>query len=51
MFLPFLGPLNFINNYVLTILQDWGNRDSWRTQIKPCVHQDPAERSSDAMRE
>ena len=25
----------------------WGSTDSWRTQTKPCVHQDPGERSSD----
>ena len=27
--------------------QDWENRDSWRAQTKPCVHQDPGERSID----
>ena len=30
--------------------QDWGI-DSWRAQIKPRVHQDPGERSSDPTRD
>ena len=24
--------------------QDWGSRDSWRGQTKPCMHQEPGER-------
>ena len=28
-----------------------GETDSWRAQIKPCVHQDPGERSSDPTRD
>ena len=31
--------------------RNWGNRDSWRTQTKPCEHQDLGERSSDTTRE
>ena len=31
--------------------QAWGSRDSWRKQRKPCVHQDPGERSSDPTRD
>ena len=27
-----------------------GETDSWRAQTKPCVHQDPGERSSDPTR-
>ena len=27
-----------------------GETDSWRTQTKPCVYQDPGERSSDPIR-
>ena len=30
--------------------QDWGN-SLWRAQTKPCVHQDPGERSSDPTRD
>ena len=30
---------------------DWRNTDSWGTQTKPCVHQDPGERSSDPTRD
>ena len=28
-----------------------GETDSWRAQTKPCVHQDPGERSSDPTRD
>ena len=28
-----------------------GETDSWRAQTKPCVHQDPTERNSDATRD
>ena len=28
-----------------------GNGDSWRAQTKPCVHQDPRERSNDPTRD
>ena len=31
--------------------QDWGNRDSWRAQTKPCAHRDPGERHSDPTRD
>jgi len=30
---------------------NWGNTDSWRTQTKPCVHQDPGERNNDPTRD
>ena len=32
------------------LTQDW-EIDSWRAQTKPCVHQDPGERSSDPTRD
>ena len=32
------------------ILHRAGETDSWRTQTKPCVHQDPREWSSDPTR-
>ena len=32
------------------LTQDW-ETDSWRVQTKPCVHQDPGERSSDPTRD
>ena len=32
------------------LIQDW-ETDSWRAQTKPCVHQDPGERSSDPTRD
>ena len=31
--------------------QDWGNRDSWRTQTKSCAHQNPGERSCEPTRD
>ena len=34
----------------LELTQHW-ETDSWRAQIKPCVHQDPGERSSDPTRD
>ena len=34
---------------IIELPQDWGKQrlQSWRAQTKPCVYQDPEERSSD----
>ena len=38
----------FVCLFVFTKLSpDWGNIEFWTAQTKPCVHQDPGERSSD----
>ena len=44
------GALSAADLGVAELQRTWGT-DSWRAQTKPCVHQDPGERSSDPMRD
>ena len=52
------GTENPPGNFTLKVSGIWlqtsaglGNRDSWRAQTKPCVHQDPGESSTDPTRD
>ena len=40
-----------VSSLTIELPQDWGSRDSWRAQTKPCVYQDPGERINDLIRD